>query len=102
MGFGTVLRGGQSSARGTDSIYGIYLTEESELLIRFQLMGGYAVANKPFDQHRSISEIIFGSDDPEIYSVVTKQPGPAGRLPLTAAQLLDRPSGDLFGWSQNV
>ena len=60
------------------------------------------MANKPSDQHRSISEIIFGSDDPEIYSVVTKQPGPAGRLPLTAAQLLDRPSGDLFGWSQNV
>src|SRR3989442_7905839 len=65
-------------------------------------MGGYGVENKQSDQHRSIPDAIFGSDDPEIYSVVTKQPGPAGRLPLTAVQLLDRPSGDIFGWSQNV
>ncbi len=60
------------------------------------------MTKRPSDQQRSIPEAIFGSDDPEIYSVVTKQPGPAGRLPLTAVQLLDRPSGDLFGWSQNV
>ena len=60
------------------------------------------MTKRPSDQHGSIPEAIFGSDDPEIYSVVTKQPGPAGRLPLTAAHLLDRPSGDLFGWSQNV
>lgn len=40
--------------------------------------------------------------DRSIFDVVTKQPGPEGRLPLTATDLLDRPSGDLFGWSQNV
>lgn len=44
----------------------------------------------------------FNKADHSIYEVVTKQPGPAGRLPLTESDLLDRPSGDLFGWSQNV
>ncbi len=28
--------------------------------------------------------------------------GPAGSLPLEPSDLLDRPSGDLFGWSLNV
>jgi putative YjhG/YagF family dehydratase len=42
------------------------------------------------------------SSDRSIYEVVTKQPGPAGRLPLSEVDLLERPSGDLFGWSQNV
>ena len=37
-----------------------------------------------------------------IYEVVTTQRGPAGQLPLTESDLLERPSGDLFGWSQNV
>src|SRR2546426_10383104 len=68
----------------------------------FQSMGGNGMTERPSDQQRSIPDDIFGSDEPEIYSVVTKQPGPAGLLPLTAVQLLDRPSGDLFGWSQNV
>ena len=34
--------------------------------------------------------------------VRTRAPGPAGRLPLTEEMLRDRPSGDLFGWSQNA
>lgn len=37
-----------------------------------------------------------------IYDVVTKAPGPKGRLPLTEEMLRDRPSGDLFGLTQNV
>ena len=41
-----------------------------------------------------------GPDD--IYTVRTQAPGPAGRLPLTEEMLKDRPSGDLFGWSQNA
>src|SRR6478672_5847126 len=40
--------------------------------------------------------------DPAVYDLVTATPGPAGRLPLTAEQLRSAPSGDLFGWSQNV
>ena len=47
-------------------------------------------------------EGFFSSDDPSVYRVVTKQPGPAGQLPLTEGDLLERPSGDLFGWSQDV
>ena len=37
-----------------------------------------------------------------IYDIRTKAPGPAGRLPLTDELLRDRPSGDLFGLSQNA
>ncbi|HZR17228.1 MAG TPA: YjhG/YagF family D-xylonate dehydratase [Verrucomicrobiae bacterium] len=42
------------------------------------------------------------SEPEEIYQIKTNAPGPAGRLPLTEDQLLNRPSGDLFGLSQNV
>jgi xylonate dehydratase len=34
--------------------------------------------------------------------VRTAGAGPAGRLPLTAQMLLERPSGDIFGWTQNA
>src|SRR6185436_12023528 len=39
---------------------------------------------------------------PDVYDVRTKAPGPQGSLPLTADMLLHRPSGDIFGWSQNA
>src|SRR5687768_79931 len=39
---------------------------------------------------------------PEIYQVRTKAPGPAGKLPLTEGMLLERPSGDIFGLTQNA
>lgn len=42
------------------------------------------------------------SGDPSIYAITTRQPGPAGALPLAPADLLERPSGDLFGWSLDV
>ncbi len=46
------------------------------------------------------SEIL---DTPEAaYELVTTAPGPAGRLPLTDELLRHAPSGDLFGWTQNV
>jgi len=38
----------------------------------------------------------------DIYCVQTKAPGPAGALPLTEEMLLNRPSGDIFGLSQNA
>jgi putative YjhG/YagF family dehydratase len=50
----------------------------------------------------NISEKIFSSDDPELSSVITHQAGPTGSLPLTSSDLLERPSGDIFGWSQDV
>jgi putative YjhG/YagF family dehydratase len=47
-------------------------------------------------------ESVLDSGDPEILRVTASQPGPSGSLPLTPADLLDRPSGDVFGWSQDV
>src|SRR5580693_2592464 len=44
----------------------------------------------------------FDSDDPSLLDVPTRAPGPAGSLPLTPEMLRDRPSGDLFGLSQNA
>jgi putative YjhG/YagF family dehydratase len=40
--------------------------------------------------------------DPSVYDLITAAPGPAGQLPLTPEQLRTAPSGDLFGWTQNV
>lgn len=40
--------------------------------------------------------------DAAIYQVQTRAPGPSGRLPLTEELLLYAPSGELFGWSQDV
>ena len=45
---------------------------------------------------------LFDPVSPETYVVRTRGPGPAGALPLTADLLLNRPSGDLFGWTQNA
>src|SRR5476649_640604 len=39
---------------------------------------------------------------PEIYRVQSKAAGPAGSLPLTEEMLLQSPSGDLFGLTQNA
>jgi putative YjhG/YagF family dehydratase len=45
---------------------------------------------------------IIGSENPEIYNVKTHATGPSGSLPLTSDMLLNAPSGDLFGLTQNV
>ena len=44
----------------------------------------------------------FDSDDARLFDVSTRAPGPKGALPLTAQMLRERPSGDLFGWTQNA
>jgi len=52
--------------------------------------------------HRALGfEAIVGSDE-RAWEVQTAGAGPAGRLPLTAEMLLDRPSGDVFGLTQNA
>jgi putative YjhG/YagF family dehydratase len=45
---------------------------------------------------------IIDSGDASLYDVRSKAPGPRGSLPITPEMLLTRPSGDLFGWSQNA
>jgi putative YjhG/YagF family dehydratase len=52
----------------------------------------------------STSEIfsLLDSSDPAIFRLTTHTPGPSGALPLTDDLLRHAPSGDLFGWTQNV
>src|SRR5262249_57132082 len=40
--------------------------------------------------------------DPALFDVRTSAAGPAGKLPLTEELLRNAPSGDLFGWTQDV
>jgi xylonate dehydratase len=44
----------------------------------------------------------FDSDDRSLFEISTRARGPAGVLPLTAEMLRERPSGDIFGWTQNA
>jgi len=39
---------------------------------------------------------------PSVWEITTSGEGPQGRLPLTAEMLLERPSGDIFGLTQNA
>src|SRR5580704_6912643 len=48
------------------------------------------------------SDLILDSQDPSLFDVRSKAPGPQGSLPITPEMLLRRPSGDLFGWTQNA
>jgi len=45
---------------------------------------------------------LLDSGDLAIYDLSTHSAGPAGKLPLSEELLRNAPSGDLFGWSQNV
>jgi xylonate dehydratase len=45
---------------------------------------------------------IVDSSDVSVYDLTTSTPGPEGRLPLTDELLRHAPSGDLFGWTQDV
>ena len=45
---------------------------------------------------------LLDSDDSSIFDLITNSPGPEGVLPLTEQMLLESPSGDLFGMSQNA
>lgn len=45
---------------------------------------------------------IVGETDDAIYQVRTRAPGPSGKLPLTIEQVVEAPSGHIFGYSQNA
>jgi len=45
---------------------------------------------------------VFDSGAPGIFEIQTRGPGPAGSLPFTEDLLLNSPSGDLFGMTQNA
>src|SRR6266481_356325 len=42
------------------------------------------------------------SSESTAWEIQTTGPGPQGSLPLTAEMLLERPSGDIFGMTQNA
>ena len=44
----------------------------------------------------------FDAGDAALYDIATHVKGPSGSLPLTEDMLRERPSGDLFGWTQNA
>lgn len=52
--------------------------------------------------HSGVTNNLFDTDDPALTDVRTHAAGPSGSLPFTASMLRERPSGDLFGWSQNA
>lgn len=45
---------------------------------------------------------VLDSGTPDIYQICTQASGPAGSLPITEEMLRHRPSGDLFGMTQNA
>ena len=49
-----------------------------------------------------MNRALFEPAVPGVYAVRTRAAGPAGALPLTEEMLRDRPSGDLFGWTQDA
>jgi putative YjhG/YagF family dehydratase len=45
---------------------------------------------------------LLDSGDPSLYDIHSKVPGPTGSLPITPEILIARPSGDVFGWTQDA
>src|SRR6185437_14747340 len=52
--------------------------------------------------NESIQGSILDSGDVALYDLRSRAKGPQGVLPLMPEMLLDRPSGDLFGWTQDA
>jgi xylonate dehydratase len=50
----------------------------------------------------SFADEYFAAQPESIYDTRTCAAGPTGELPLTAEQLLNEPSGNIFGWTQNA
>ena len=50
----------------------------------------------------TILKSILAPQNKSIFNIQTHAAGPAGKLPLSAEQLKNSPSGDIFGLSQNV
>jgi putative YjhG/YagF family dehydratase len=52
----------------------------------------------PLDSFETLVE----TSSESVYRIESNAPGPPGQLPLSAEMLLERPSGDVFGWSMNA
>jgi len=49
-----------------------------------------------------VTASFFDDGDDSVYELRTRAAGPPGALPVTEAMLREGPSGDLFGWTQDV
>jgi putative YjhG/YagF family dehydratase len=54
----------------------------------------------PFPTPTDLASVL--DSDPSLFDVQTRAAGPSGSLPLTEELLREAPSGDLFGWTQDV
>ena len=50
----------------------------------------------------AVIDELLSPPDPSVLNVTTHGPGPEGRLPVSADELRDAPSGDLFALTQNI
>jgi len=50
----------------------------------------------------SVARAILWPTDPSAFDIRTSAPGPSGRLPMTAGQLRQFSSGEIFGWTENA
>jgi len=50
----------------------------------------------------SVIALLYNQPMTDIFEIRTKAPGPTGKLPVTEDLLLNRPSGDLFGMTQDA
>ena len=57
---------------------------------------------KDSGHHHIVNSNPFDSTDASLYDIATHVQGPTGSLPLTESFLRERPSGDVFGWTQNA
>ncbi len=53
-------------------------------------------------EQRITLDTLLGDDSASIYDIKTNAPGPVGMLPLSEDLLIESPSGDLFGMTQNA
>ncbi|MEP6849354.1 MAG: YjhG/YagF family D-xylonate dehydratase [Acidobacteriota bacterium] len=54
------------------------------------------------DEQEPSRKNIFDTDVENVCRILTSSPGPTGSLPIVEEDLLNRPSGEIFGWTQNV
>lgn len=54
------------------------------------------------EETATTTDQILDSNDPSLFDVRSKAAGPQGSLPVTPEMLIERPTGDLFGWSMNA
>src|SRR5437879_6428236 len=82
--------------RALYSLFDEYLEESPSMI------GTGFLTGQRLHMNSSSSLPLLLETDPSLYDVHTHAVGPSGSLPLTDELLREAPSGDLFGWTQDV